>query len=95
MKYKPNQRVAYYRVTAMSDPSPASNLEVGGILIDRPRGEITQWDFMKFDSGEEAGWITGVRLGFAKVDPATMKPVPEPSLQTILAGLKDPEGGTQ
>lgn len=84
MKYKPNQRVAYYEVTAISDPSPAENLEVGGILIDKLRGKHTQWDFMNMDSGTLSGWIVGELLGYARVDPETMKPVPEPKLQAIL-----------
>jgi len=88
MKYKANQRVAYYRVTGISDPSPAKDLAIGGILVDRNRGEETDWQFMNMESGTESGWIAGVRIGFAKVDPETLKPVPEPSLQTILDALK-------
>lgn len=86
MKYKPNQRVAYYRVTGLSDPPPAK-LEIGDVLIDRPRGEETQWDFMNMESGNGSGWITGTRLGFARVDPETMLPVPEPSLRTVLDAM--------
>lgn len=85
MKFKPNQRVAFYEVTAMSDPTPAANLDIGGILVDRPRGEVTRWDFMDLDTGTGMGWISGKRLGFARVDAATLKPVPEPKLQIVLA----------
>lgn len=83
MQYKPNQRVAYYEVTGISDPNPTKNLEVGGILIDRPRGEITSWDFFNTETGR-MGWVAGTRLGFARVDPETLTPIPEPDLQRVL-----------
>lgn len=89
MQYKPNQRVAFYEVTGISDPSPAKNLEIGSVLIDRPRGEYTDWQFMNMASGTESGWITGKRLGFARVDPDTMQAVPEPKLQAVLDARKD------
>lgn len=93
--YEPNQRVSYYRVTGMSDPSPANNLVVGSVLIDKDRGEETDWQFMNMTTGRESGWITGVRLGFAKVDPETMKPVPSPSLQAVLDIMRDTEASKE
>lgn len=89
MQYKPNQRVSYYRVDSISDGLDVS-VKVGGILIDRPRGEVTQWDFQNFETGA-ASYITGTRIGFAKVDPVTMKPVPEPSLAAVLDIMKQAE----
>ncbi|WP_143822665.1 hypothetical protein [Mycetocola reblochoni] len=86
MRYKPNQRVAYYEVTGKSDPCPA-RIEVGEILIDRPRGKTTVWDFFNSRT-EEPAWVTGELLGYARVDPGTMKPVPEPKLQAVLERRK-------
>lgn len=83
MQFKPNQRVAYYEVTGVSDPSPAATAEVGSVLVDRPRGMTTTWNFLNIETGED-GWIVGRRIGFARVDPATLKPVPEPALRGIL-----------
>lgn len=89
MRYKPGQRVAFYEVTGISDPSPAKNLEVGEILIDGLRGKHTQWDFINLDSSTPDGWITGKLLGYARVDPKTLKPIPEPKLQAILGAKKE------
>lgn len=90
MIYKPNQRVAYYRVTGKSEPCPAQ-IEVGGILIDKLRGKVTNWDFYNSRSGA-TGWITGECIGYARVDPETMKPVPEPALQLVLDGMREASG---
>lgn len=95
MQYKPNQRVAYYEVTGLSDPSPAKDLEIGNILVDRPRGPVTQWNFLNFETGTDSGWIAGKRIGFARVDPTTMKPVPEPKLQVILDAKREALKETQ
>lgn len=89
MEYKPNQRVAYYRVTGKSEPC-AANIKVGAILVDRPRGEVTSWDFMNMRTGEHS-WVAGERIGFARVDPETMQPVPEPALQAVLDEMRKRE----
>lgn len=88
MIYKEGQKVAYYEVTGISDPSPAKNLEVGGVLIDRPRGKDTQWDFMNVGTGGEGGWIVGTLLGYAIVN-ADLKPIPSEKLQTKLDAMKE------
>lgn len=87
MKYKENQRVAYYKVTGLSDPAPSANVSVGDVLVDRPRGEETSWDFINTETGAET-WIAATRIGFARVN-AELKPIPEPSLQVILDMLKE------
>lgn len=88
MQYKPGQRVAYYKVTGLSDPSPAKDLSVGDVLIDRPRGKHTQWDFVNKETFEESGWIVGERLGFAIVN-EELKPIPSAALQEKLDALKE------
>lgn len=87
MQYKPNQRVAYYQVTGKSEPC-AAKVDVGSILVDRPRGEITSWDFMNLRTGETS-WVAGERIGFARVDPETLQPVPEPGLQAALDRIRE------
>ena len=89
MIYKPNQRVAYYKVTGISDPSPSSGLKVGDVLVDSPRGKHTQWDFSNLKDGGNDKWITGKRIGFAIVSPETLKPVPESKLQAILDAMRE------
>ena len=82
MIYKPNQRVAYYEVTGKSEPC-AAKVELGDILIDRPRGETTSWDFLNRETGDSS-WVAGTRLGFARVGADAKQAVPEPALQAVL-----------
>lgn len=83
MRLSPGQRVAYYEVTGVSDPSPSPSVVVGSVLVDLPRGKTTQWDFFNFSTGTDSGWITGKRLGFAVCD-ENSKPVCEPALKVIM-----------
>lgn len=88
MKYKQGQRVAYYEVTGKSDPC-AAKVEVGDLLIDRPRGLITSWDFMNMETGERS-WIAAKRVGFARADNEDSC-TPEPALQRYLDERKAKE----
>lgn len=93
MIYKPNQRVAYYRVTGKSDPCPAQ-VDVGGVLIDKIRGKVTTWNFYNSRTGE-AAWLAGVCIGYARVDRETMRPVPEPALQAVLDSMREAGCGSK
>jgi hypothetical protein len=85
MKTKPGQRVAYYEVT--SNPEGGlPGVEVGSILVDRPRGAYTSWEIFTSATGTVVS-VTGKRLGFAVMDTED-KPQPEPKLAAILAERK-------
>lgn len=86
MRYKPNQRVAYYEVTKKSEGCTVK-VEVGEILVDRPRGEWTTWEFSNAEGDRFT--IVGKRLGFARVpaDPDGNH-IHEPKLQAALEELK-------
>lgn len=85
MQTKAGQRVALYEVTALSAEAPSS-ITVGMILVDRPRGESTTWEFIH-DAGKTSS-VTGTRLGFARVNADGKTYSPEPALQTKLDALK-------
>jgi hypothetical protein len=88
MRYVAGEQVTYYEVTGLSDPSPAKNLEVGAVLIDRERGKHTQWEFRNIETMEETGYIVGKRLGHARVNDE-LKPIPSAKLQAKLDAMKE------
>lgn len=85
MNKKPGQRIALYEITAAPDNVP-EQLTVGKILVDRPRGESTCWEFLDHD--RTLLTIHGKRLGFARINPDGNSHTPEPALQAKLDEMK-------